>query len=248
MKILFCGDFHANWSEVHRMLDHHLDGSIDLVVQVGDFGYWPNSIREMYGVENLLDDRDMQLLFVDGNHENHEALAELEAPGPFFGSMKVTNHIHWMPRGSILEYEDLKIGFFGGASSLDKQWRTPGYDWFSTETPTDEDLQVLYDNVVRYGTPDVMITHEVPIIAGPRYDEGHHGAMFPKVDRDIADRLRKGIMMQAYDIVQANLWFYGHHHQSMVEYNVGQWKTDFYGLGMDMQPDANWVHAHDFDS
>lgn len=240
MKILFCGDFHADWDNVHRMLSHHLDGSIDLVVQVGDFGFWTNRLAGLYGIEALLDERDVALVFADGNHENHEALAELEEG-------KVSNNIYWMPRGSILELEDApKIAFFGGASSLDKSWRTPGYDWFPGEIPTEEDLEILAAAVTLQGLPDVMVTHEVPIIAGPRYDQGHHGAMFPKVDRDIADNLRKGIMMKAYDIVQADLWFYGHHHQRMTEFNIGTWGTDFYGLGMNMQPDDNWVHAHDF--
>jgi len=251
MRILFCGDFHANWTNVHRMLDYSLDGTIDLVVQVGDFGYWPDTLNEMNRIETLLDDRDTHLLFVDGNHEDHEALQKLK-PAPIdmevFGplSMEVSNHIHWMPRGTIVKFDRLTMGFFGGASSLDRQWRTPGYDWFGTEMPTPYDLENLADNVEIFGTPDVMISHEVPIIAGPRYDEGHHGAMFPKVDREIADSLRKGIMMEAYNIAQPDVWFYGHHHQQMIEYNIGPHGTDFYGLGMDMQPDAKWVHAHDF--
>ena len=47
----------------------------DFVIVCGDFGYWDRSRQEEYWMDWLAQ-KDFTLLFVDGNHENYDLLAE----------------------------------------------------------------------------------------------------------------------------------------------------------------------------
>ena len=47
----------------------------DFVIVCGDFGYWDRSRQEEYWMDWLAR-KDFTLLFVDGNHENYDLLAE----------------------------------------------------------------------------------------------------------------------------------------------------------------------------
>jgi len=260
MKILFAGDFHGNWGEIAGPLDYYLSENPDIgfVMQAGDFGFWPwpdqgdewpllSRLRGMDRINNILVNRNVTLLFADGNHENHTELAKLEKGN--FGNSVMSNIEH-MPRGSIFNVEGgPAIAFFGGGTSLDRQHRTEGVSWWKQEAPNYADLATLAESVqrlrVEYGGKniDAVVSHEVPIIAGPRYDEGHHGANngFPKIDCDIADALRNGIMMDAYDLTLPAFWFYGHHHQHRVETIIEEtalgrtFETTFVGLNRDTE-------------
>lgn len=46
----------------------------------------------------------------------------------------------------------------GGATSVDREWRTPGVEWWPDEAITDEHV----DAAIAGGAGDVMITHESP--------------------------------------------------------------------------------------
>lgn len=264
MKFLFAGDFHGNWNDVLPALDHYLEANpdIEFVIQVGDFGFWPdlatqrwnpdvNILRGMDRINNLLERHDATLLFADGNHENHDELAKL-SPGKF--GNKVLSNIEHMPRGSIFHaYDGPTIAFFGGGTSLDRQYRTEGESWWANEAPNYSDLYRLGQNVdyIRntLGRPiDIVVSHEVPIIAGPTYTDGHHSVSsgFPKLDCDIADALRRGIMMDAYRMTRPDFWYYGHHHQYRVEENVGQFNTQFVGLNRDTSAWNEMFWVHDF--
>lgn len=48
----------------------------DFVIVCGDFGYWDRSREQEYWL-NWLAQKNFTLLFVDGNHENYDLLAEL---------------------------------------------------------------------------------------------------------------------------------------------------------------------------
>ena len=53
-------------------------------------------------------------------------------------------NIFYMPRGSVLSLSDGRnVLFMGGAESVDKRRRTPGYDWFKQELIRPQDLSNL---------------------------------------------------------------------------------------------------------
>jgi hypothetical protein len=53
---------------------------------------------------------------------------------------------------------------FGGAASIDYEWRVPRRSWWSEELPTDEDLALLSGRA----PVDIMVTHDSPIPGVPK--------------------------------------------------------------------------------
>lgn len=117
------------------------------IIQVGDMGIWPNSIRQFeLGFPR-------PVYFIDGNHEFF----------PYLNGISEIREIHpnlfYVPRGTVTELDGRKILFLGGAESPDKQWRTPGVSWFPEESITQADLYRIPEDVE---TVDLMITHTPP--------------------------------------------------------------------------------------
>ena len=77
------------------------ESAAEIVVHLGDFGYWrmdPSTIKFISGQSRLLAAHDMTLVFVDGNHEDHDRLDALCIDSEV-GLRKVTNRIWHLPRG-----------------------------------------------------------------------------------------------------------------------------------------------------
>ena len=96
----------------------------------------------------------VELWFIDGNHDDHFALAEhREGDSP----VALTEHVTYIHRGARLALGGLMFGFLGGAFSVDWRDRRHGIDWWPNEK-TD------HSDVARLGTGylDVLLTHDAP--------------------------------------------------------------------------------------
>ncbi len=159
MKLVF-GDIHGEFAKLNKIINRRRD-SIDMILQCGDWGYWPKfhgttyvdrvtgkvKIENNYNVKN----GKTKIYFCDGNHEDHESLNKLE-------SNEIIPNIFYMKRGTTLTLDDGRVVLFiGGASSIDKEFRTPGYDWFPEEAITQQDIYNLPDMKI-----DIVISHTCP--------------------------------------------------------------------------------------
>ncbi len=77
--VLVAGDTHGNWRWTCHLAALAVANECELIVQVGDFGYFPR----MAGGDRFLDEVDAALAthgigmwFIDGNHDDHSALVE----------------------------------------------------------------------------------------------------------------------------------------------------------------------------
>lgn len=146
LKIIVCGDTHGYWNTLNELIREEKP---DILLQVGDFGYWEKipqfSIKK---IEPL----NSKIYFCPGNHENWHLLNELK-------DNQLTEHIRYMPKGSTLRLPDGRnILFMGGADSVDKGWRTPGYDWFPEELINERDMGNLPNEDI-----DIVISHTCPL-------------------------------------------------------------------------------------
>lgn len=94
----------------------------DYVIICGDFGVWDNSKEEQWWFDWLAG-KNFTLLFVDGNHDNHDRLATEFEVVDFHGGKahKIRDNIYHLMRGQVFELEGKKFFTFGGASSHDIQ-------------------------------------------------------------------------------------------------------------------------------
>ena len=204
------GDIHADFGALNQFINKKRP---DIVLQCGDFGWWPHR----HGTEKITRNRRFdqyavkpsgaKIYWCDGNHENHDDLQErvraaqggpieIPVPGCFY-----------MPRGSILILPDGRnVLFFGGAASTDKEGRVEGDSWWAAEVPTIEDLEHARTQVrTQGGRVDIVISH-----TGPLTFLRH----FPAKEIDPA-RLEDPTVALLDSILkefQPRRWYFGHFH------------------------------------
>jgi predicted phosphodiesterase len=210
VNVLLVGDTHGNtrwWTD--EVIPAALAHGVDLIAQVGDFGYWSSTSRFVRTVA----DAPVPVLFLDGNHEHHPQLraavderrgrAQLNptSPVPLGGALV------YLPRGARLLWNGVRVAALGGAHSIDRRLRTPSVDWFAEESVTEADL----DRLAAAGPADVLLAHDVPAAAAvPLRDRAllptSWTAELPACDahRELLDR--------AVDAVRPSLLVHGHYH------------------------------------
>jgi len=147
--IVFIGDLHGHFEYLPNLLEHvPRDATL---IQVGDFGFWPQAYK--------LWDRTWEKLgfthpmyAIDGNHEYFPYFSGIRVPTEFWEG------VVYIPRGTVLTLDGLKLGFIGGASSIDKVYRQPGISWFSAEVISEDDIARM-DGVDHV---DLLVTHSPP--------------------------------------------------------------------------------------
>lgn len=152
-KTLYIGDIHGSWDVLEILVKtamlRHPD--IKRVVQVGDAGFWPRmSIKYWYSHSSV----PVPVFFIDGNHEDHFTLLQNMTTEPAVRHPAYTGALH-IPRGF---YHD-KILYMGGASSIDKDYRTPGHDWFPDESISQKDFETACLNSGNQ-IVNVMVCHD----------------------------------------------------------------------------------------
>ena len=99
-RVLVAGDTHGNTVWVEGLVSTAAEKSCPIVIQVGDFGYFPDhpdGPRFLTAVDTACSRHGVELWFIDGNHDDHFALAEhRERDTP----VALTDHVTYLPRGA----------------------------------------------------------------------------------------------------------------------------------------------------
>lgn len=167
-KILLAGDWHGNTSAARRAIDYALRHGCSKIVQLGDFGYWEHTsegARYLWKLERMLGSADVELYFVDGNHDNHPLLWRMYPPLEN-GFSKVREQLFYCPRGHRWEWDGVRFLACGGAYSIDKDRRLasehklkkPRTRWWPTEMIRPEDIE----RSSLGGKVDVVFSHDCP--------------------------------------------------------------------------------------
>lgn len=229
-KIMLLGDTHGNGPWVNRMLKRAEYLGCDTVVQLGDFGFWEHMTKGVEFLKNVSQwsqKRGIEFYWIDGNHENFDILlggGYMAAKyAPFW---KIRESLFYIPRGTVWEWESFTFAAMGGAVSIDKDYRTPGYSWWEQETIRDQDVDKLESNVAGREPIDFLLTHDAPKLPDT-------GRMDYKLDR--ASENHRNIVKHVVDVCRPRHIFHGHYHYfHRSEYRLENgWKVDWLGLDKD---------------
>lgn len=182
--VRFVGDIHGKWYEYQMILQDCEHPS----VQVGDFGvgfhgpYWEDRVNDFHA--------SGQHRFIRGNHDKPETCKD-DMVG-CIGDGVVENDVMYI----------------GGAWSIDRDYRTPGVDWWHDEELTQDELDVIASTYTIM-KPRILVTHDCPTLAAYY--------MFVKDGHSLSARTlylsRTGETLQRmFETHQPELWLHGHWH------------------------------------
>jgi hypothetical protein len=233
-RVMMAGDWHGNGSWAQKAIWHGKKAGATVVVHVGDFGYWVDSLdttKYLRHVQRALDETGMVLYWVDGNHEAHDRIKEwLDAVDNQPWADKRYPRIVHLPRGFRWEWHDKTWMSLGGAHSVDRLTRTEGKSWWDGEHITDAEAEYAS----RPGEVHVMVCHDCPDgvdIPGIHADEKLDAALsfWPFSEIVLANAHRKKLG-RVVDVVRPNVLYHGHYH---VKYR-GVWRNVMPVIGLDM--------------
>lgn len=221
-RLYLLGDVHGNSGFVRQAVENATERGAELILQLGDFGYWehtPDGVRFLDDLESVLQTHDLELWFIDGNHENHDLLANLERDERGLGIVR--EHIRHIPRGWRCSFQGYEWGFVGGAFSIDYRMRTMGWSIWRGEQTTLDDI----DRLGR-GSLDVLCAHDV--FTGVDLDLVCPTRMnVPESDERQAQETRY-LLSEAVRATKPKRYFHGHWH-NFYEHRVG--RVEVCGLG-----------------
>jgi predicted phosphodiesterase len=124
-KIMLLGDTHGNTKFiVNYAIPAAVEAGVEWIYQVGDFGYWEHESAGEYflnDVQAALVKAGLNLLFIAGNHDKTSMIPRKYSKVQDF--YPVRSAIWFAPNGTHWEFEGKSFVAFGGAYSVDKDWR-----------------------------------------------------------------------------------------------------------------------------
>lgn len=203
----------------------------DYVIILGDFGliwdYRGESETERL-CKDFFNNRNFTTLFIDGNHENYERLAEYPVEEWKGGRIQIiTPSIYHLMRGQVYEIDGLRIFTFGGAKSHDISgglfkrndpeledkinnamdaglpFRIDGMSWWKEELPTEEEMKEGIKNLKKHDFKvDYILTHCTATSIQKKMNA--EPLYMPDVLTDYFDNLREKSTFKK--------WYFGHYH------------------------------------
>ncbi len=225
---LFVGDAHgdAGWLK-SVVLPTTVKMGVSTIIQVGDFGYWPDSRKFMQIVKTARERFGVHIWFIDGNHEHFTKLdrdvrAAQVVAGVAEGDrdpVELTPGLVYLPRGSRALVAGRSVACVGGAASIDRADRVEGTSWFPEERISDLDIEA----VAAGGHADILITHDAPSgwkIPGIESDGPLEEAW--RLELPTCEQHRERVR-EVLDLVTPSVLIHGHYHSAYEHRSAESW-------------------------
>lgn len=189
MEIRLIGDVHGYYQRYKKIIKQ-----VDNSIQLGDMGVGFKALRQ--GEVKYLKNPPFDAmskgnhLFIRGNHDNPEVCKK---------------HKYWIPDGTYL-YD--KIFCVGGAKSIDRVFRTEGWDWWPEEELSYEELDKIIQKYIEI-KPDYVVSHECPNSIANEILQA-----FNRSKIEDGSRTRQALEVMFYHH-KPKRWWFGHWHESL---------------------------------
>ena len=173
-QLLVAGDTHGNPWWLRCLADLAVVLGCDGVVQLGDFGFWPDQRtlracgwatidnRWLDEIAGIYASKGLWLRAIDGNHDAHPLVREVYPADPNGVRPIRDGVLDWADRGAVWEWHGVRCGALGGGISIDRHMRVEGETWWPTETITDADVDTLTGRAA--DGLDVLFAHDAPML------------------------------------------------------------------------------------
>ena len=202
----------------------------DYMIVCGDFGCVWNGDKSDDPQLERLEALPFTVLFVDGNHENFDALGEYPVEQWHGGRVhKIHPHVIHLMRGQAFELQDRTFFTMGGAQSHDiadgildmdspdfyerydslrrnhGQFRINHISWWEEELPSDEEYAEARQTLERLDWKvDYVITHCAPT------------AIQQKINANFKPDKLTDFLEEIRNRSQFHYWLFGHYHDNRI--------------------------------
>ena len=164
--VYITGDTHGDMTDPRWFwFDANLNEN-DILIITGDFGFdWDTFIKDEWQSFR----HNYKILFCDGNHENYDILNSLPTVEMFGDEVgDFGNNTYRLFTGHMYIIEGKKYFVFGGAASIDKDWRveeeekydSPRTLWWPDEVPSEETYELAKETLAKNNYSfDYFISH-----------------------------------------------------------------------------------------
>lgn len=202
----FTGDFHGEIKRFYALQRKYPNlGANDYLIICGDFGFLFNDDRDEHLWLDDLSNQPYTICFIDGNHENFNALNRFPVEKWNGGNVhKIRKNIIHLMRGQVFEIAGKSIFTMGGAYSIDRYRRKLNVSYWNEEIPSNEEYAEATRNLTAHGNKvDYIVTHTAPreVIMRMGYGPDRH------------DVELTGFLEWVMHEVQFDEWFFGHWHE-----------------------------------
>ena len=233
MRIQYCSDLHLEFRENKRYLtDNPLKPQAEVLVLAGDIVPFALMNKQIEFFD-FVSDHFETTYWIPGNHEYyHSDLADRS------GSMheKIRSNVHLVNNVAIV-HKDVRLVFSTLWSLI-----SPAYQWTIQQSVADfqvikhhgksfvpadfneqhlQSRKFLETELTRKQNNTIVVTHHVPTFLN--YPAKYKG-----------DALNEGFAVELFDLIEssgADYWIYGHHHQYIPEFTIGNTKLTTNQLG-----------------
>lgn len=218
MTVFITGDLHGDFNDIQAVPERCSIGKGDLLLVTGDFGLpWYNSLyikgwRKDREILDWLSEQPYTVAFTDGNHENFDNLYAMPMEERWGGKVhRINDKVFHLCRGEIFDFtgDGTKTFVFGGATSVDKEWRTEGESWWPEEnaSQTEKDYGLLSLEAVNWDV-DYVITHTAP----EQFLSVYQPAAFKKL---LLNCPTQAYLTEIHKRLTYKKWYFGHFHDDV---------------------------------
>jgi hypothetical protein len=226
-RIMLCGDWHGNTRHGIKMIGLAEELGLRKIIQLGDFGIWTHDesgVKYLDILNEALRLRGIKIYFVPGNHENWDHIAWWmeNHPRTNAGHVYVRSHILMVPKFLAWTWNDKRFAGVGGATSIDRKYRTPGTSWWAGEQLTDDDVRTISYTPGMHDI-DYLLTHDAPTTVP-----------HPQLKVDLDSQTHRQRMDEVGKMLRPRQWFHGHYHKYMPYYPFPMYDAFSHVWGLDM--------------
>lgn len=221
--IYVTGDTHGSFARVKDCIDIVRRKGGQYLIILGDFGLiWEVSDRGIHKesrrnciLSKYAEARGVQVLFIDGNHENFNRLLAFPKVDKFGAVVgQIEENIFHLQRGYVYTVENNQIFTMGGGISIDKNQRQENVSWWPQEMQSKAEQDRALDTLDACNWKvDYILTHSAPMQAASMLNKtltqsGYYGEL--KMNTLSAESKFHSVV---YERATFKGWYFGHYHQ-----------------------------------
>jgi len=212
MMVCITGDTHGQFGRIAEFCNEYNTSKDDIMIVLGDAGinYYENETDEE--LKKILDELPITFFCIHGNHEQRPFVIATYEEEVWHSGMVYVEKKHpslkFAKDGGIYDFNGMKTIVFGGAYSVDKDYRIYRHiPWFENEQPSKEikEYVELRLNDINWKV-DLVLSHTTPL----KYEPIE--VFIPFIDQSSVDKSTEIWLDGIETKLDYQKWYAGHYH------------------------------------